>query len=54
MKSLTRAQARKKAEELRQSIREHDHAYYVLSNPVITDQEYDALMKELQRLLDEK
>ncbi|MEI8011326.1 MAG: NAD-dependent DNA ligase LigA [Candidatus Omnitrophota bacterium] len=32
---------------LREEIARHDHAYYVLHAPVIADQEYDALMKEL-------
>ena len=37
-------------EELRNSIRAHDHAYYVLDNPTIADAEYDALMQELRAL----
>lgn len=37
-------------EELRNSIRAHDHAYYVLDNPTIADAEYDALMRELRAL----
>ena len=28
-------------------IEEHAHRYYVLDNPVITDGEYDLLMREL-------
>lgn len=36
--------------ELRQRIRAHDHAYYVLSAPTVTDAEYDALMSELRAL----
>ena len=30
--------------DLSQRIRAHDHAYYVLSAPTITDAEYDALV----------
>ena len=37
-------------EELRNTIRAHDHAYYVLDNPTIADAEYDALMQELRAL----
>ena len=37
-------------EELRNTIRAHDHAYYVLDNPIIADAEYDALMQELRTL----
>lgn len=43
-------QAQKKIEELRQQILEHDHRYYVLSEPVISDKEYDVLIKELEKL----
>ena len=43
-------QARKRIEELRDEIREHDYKYYVLAEPVISDREYDALMKELEKL----
>ena len=42
--------AQKKIEELRQQILDHDHRYYVLADPVITDQEYDILIKELEKL----
>ncbi len=40
----------KRIEELREGLREHDHRYYVLAEPTISDQEYDALMKELEKL----
>lgn len=36
--------------ELRSVLEEHNHRYYVLSQPVISDQEFDILMKELERL----
>ncbi|HHP51502.1 MAG TPA: NAD-dependent DNA ligase LigA [Moorella mulderi] len=42
--------ARKRVEELRRLIREHDYYYYVLDQPKISDQEYDALMRELLEL----
>ncbi len=35
---------------LRKKIREHDHRYYVLDSPTISDSEYDALYKQLQTL----
>src|SRR5580692_1846741 len=38
------------AEELRQAIRHHEHQYYVLDQPEISDAEYDALMRRLQVL----
>jgi len=40
----------KEIEELRELIREHDHMYYVLSEPVISDEEYDKLIKKLEKL----
>jgi DNA ligase (NAD+) len=39
--------AKQRAEELRQSIRHHDHLYYVRDQPEVTDAEYDRLMREL-------
>lgn len=36
--------------ELRERIQEADYAYYELDNPVISDSEYDDLMRELKRL----
>ena len=43
-------QARKKIEELRQQILEHDYLYYILAEPVISDEKYDTLIKELEKL----
>jgi DNA ligase (NAD+) len=39
-----------KAESLREKLRHHEHLYYVLDAPEITDAEYDAMMRELQAL----
>lgn len=44
---------RKRILELIKEIRYHDHRYYVLSDPEITDLEYDMLYKELERLENE-
>src|SRR5579859_4029658 len=35
---------------LRDELRRHEHLYYVLDAPEITDAEYDALMQELKDL----
>jgi DNA ligase (NAD+) len=40
----------KRAEELRAELRRHEHLYYVMDAPVISDAEYDALMNELKRI----
>ena len=36
--------------ELRQQLHQHNHRYYVLNQPTISDQEFDFLMHELQDL----
>ena len=39
-----------RARDLRQEIARHDHAYYVLDQPVVPDAHYDRLMRELVSL----
>jgi len=39
-----------RAAELRDQLRRHEHLYYVLDAPQITDAQYDALMNELKRI----
>ncbi len=41
---------KEKIEELRRELREHNHNYYVLDNPTISDYDFDMKLKELQRL----
>jgi len=41
---------RKRIEQLRAEIRRNDYLYYVLSQPVISDREYDKLFEELKVL----
>ena len=36
--------------ELRKQINNHNYQYYILDNPIISDYEYDSLMRELQDL----
>jgi len=43
----------KRAEELRREVSHHDHRYYVLDDPEIGDDAYDALLDELRKLEDE-
>ncbi len=43
-------EASQQADRLRDLIRHHDHLYYVLDAPEISDGEYDGLLRELRRL----
>lgn len=40
----------KRITELRSILEDHNHRYYILSQPVIGDQEFDMLLKELEQL----
>lgn len=42
--------ARERVDQLRREIEEHDYLYYVLDRPRISDAQYDALMRELEKL----
>jgi len=44
------AQKRARYEALKREIEEHDHSYYVLAEPRVSDAEYDRLFRELQTL----
>jgi len=41
---------KKRAEKLKVILRDYDHNYYMLSKSVVSDFEYDSLLKELQNL----
>lgn len=45
---MTHPEAQKRAAELSQQLNEHNHRYYVLAQPTISDREFDLLMEELQ------
>ncbi|HHF08487.1 MAG TPA: NAD-dependent DNA ligase LigA, partial [Kosmotoga arenicorallina] len=40
----------KRAKKLREELNYHSYRYYVLNDPIITDQEYDEMLKELMML----
>src|SRR5260370_24020006 len=42
--------ARAEIDKLSEQINHHNHLYYVLDNPELTDAEYDALMRRLEAL----
>ncbi|MFN3705491.1 MAG: NAD-dependent DNA ligase LigA [Thermoflexales bacterium] len=46
----TLEEARERVERLRAEIHEHNYRYYVLNEPIISDAEFDALMRELRDL----
>src|SRR5882724_9666714 len=41
---------RREVDSLREQLRRHEHLYYVLDRPEITDAEYDALMRRLSEI----
>jgi DNA ligase (NAD+) len=47
---VTQPEAKKRHAGLSAEIHRHDHAYYVAGRQLITDHEYDQLIKELQKL----
>ncbi len=47
---MNEKEAIKELEKLREEINYHNHRYYILDNPVISDAEYDRLFKKLQEL----
>jgi len=47
---MTKPQARKQIEKLKKEINCHNYRYYVLNDPVISDFEYDKLLKKLIEL----
>jgi DNA ligase (NAD+) len=49
-KQPTRKQAEREIERLREEIDHHNYRYYVLDDPLISDQDYDRLMRRLEEL----
>jgi DNA ligase (NAD+) len=47
---MDKQQAKQRIEELRHQIEEHNDAYYMMSEPTISDYEFDLLLEELIRL----
>lgn len=47
---MTLDEARRRVEQLRHELEEHEYRYYVLSAPTISDRDFDLLMKELESL----
>ncbi len=49
---MNKTQARERIEQLSTELEDHNHRYYVLAAPVISDVEYDGLLAELVQLED--
>jgi len=47
---MNKTEAKKLIDDLRKQIDYHNYQYYVLNNPVISDYEYDQLLRQLQKL----
>jgi DNA ligase (NAD+) len=47
---MSKTEAKKEIEKLREQINYHNYHYYVENNPVISDYEYDMLLKKLEAL----
>ena len=47
---MNKTQAKKEIQALTQAIEEHNHKYYVLHDPVVSDEEYDRLLGKLIEL----
>ncbi len=47
---MTPEEAKLKIEDLRSQLHRHNHNYYVLNSPEISDMEFDMMMKELEKL----
>jgi len=45
-------QIKNKIQQLKEKLRKHDYRYYILSQPSISDREYDDLMRQLKSLED--
>jgi DNA ligase (NAD+) len=44
---MSKKEAQRRIRELRDQINEHDHRYYVLDDPIVSDAEFDELEREL-------
>jgi DNA ligase (NAD+) len=47
---MAKTPAAKRAAELREQLNSHNHRYYILDSPIVSDGEYDAMLRELQSL----
>lgn len=51
--AMTHTEAQERINHLRKELDSHNHNYYVLNTPTISDREYDQMMKELEAIENE-
>ena len=49
-KTINKGSARDEIKQLSQSLEKHNHFYYVLDKPQVSDAEYDRMLRRLQEL----
>jgi DNA ligase (NAD+) len=47
---MAKEEIKKRIEKLKEEINYHNYCYHVLDNPIISDESYDDLFKELRKL----
>jgi DNA ligase (NAD+) len=47
---MKQSEAKERIDKLRRELKEHNHNYYILNKPSISDFEYDLLLNELETL----
>jgi DNA ligase (NAD+) len=47
---MSSTSAAERARHLREQINEHNYRYYILSDPTVSDREFDAMLEELQKI----
>lgn len=50
MKNISPEDARKRIDKLREELNLHNHNYYILNSPTISDKDFDLMLKELEAL----
>ncbi|MEK7680397.1 MAG: NAD-dependent DNA ligase LigA, partial [Deltaproteobacteria bacterium] len=47
---MDKKKAKEEIEKLKSELNEHNYRYYVLDSPIVSDAEYDRLMRRLEEL----
>ena len=49
-KDVTAAREKARLDELKKALLEHNYRYYVLDDPSVSDEQYDAMLRELEAI----